>query len=221
MTNHLLRHGREVAGRRAVALKPTHLDVGRRHDERVTLPPAGRESAPGMRREIGGMRPSVHPDHAGTAVAPLKVVGDEPPRVGIDDLRESDGRRATQGVVGHVRDALTLVGGDDGLVPALGFTPACLVERQSGVIAELHPASMGKVLVECARPFARQIDLREGGCCARRRDDHEQRAGDSGGVAHIKSPRRRVRLQSAPAPSRTDDSSAARGPFRRDPVEES
>ena len=54
--------------RRLVAVKESHpadvvlLQMGRRHDEHVAFPRAGRESAPGVNRVLRRMRTSVHPD---------------------------------------------------------------------------------------------------------------------------------------------------------------
>ena len=61
-----------------------------------------------------------------------------------------------------MRDALPLARREDARLPAFGFQPAGVVERQAGVVADFRPrAASERVLVGPPRPFAGEVDLRE------------------------------------------------------------
>jgi hypothetical protein len=57
-----LRHRRLVAERETVATDPPSFQVRGLHHQHVAVPLAGREALPGVRRELGRVRPAVHPD---------------------------------------------------------------------------------------------------------------------------------------------------------------
>ena len=85
--------------------------------------------------------------------------------------------------VGHdVRDALPLARREDARLPAFGFQPAGVVERQARVVADFRPgAASERVLVRPPRPLAGEIDLRERR--RRDRDGHEKEDRSEAAVA--------------------------------------
>src|SRR5262245_7862686 len=84
----------------------------------------------------------------------------------IEDARDPDVRRSPQRVRGWMRLRLMLTQRQDRRVPAVGLEASRIVQRNSGVVAEIGARNaVWLIFVVQGSPVARQIALRE--CRAR------------------------------------------------------
>jgi hypothetical protein len=149
--------------RDAVASRPAFLQVRGRHRQDVLVPFARREPHRGVKRIVGRMGTSIHPD--GPFRAPRKVMRmnrDELLRGGVAFLPDPHASEAGD-VVGRVHAALIFRQGDQGGVPGVGAETHRVVHWQSCVVAELgSEQAIGPVLLKDPEvvPDARQIHVR-------------------------------------------------------------
>ena len=170
MTNETLGHRRQVAVRDAVALQPAGLQMRREDCELFAVPSPGREAGPRMGHVCGRMRPAVEPDQARRLTKrSIQLVADRLLGDGIEFPSDSDVGGPTQRIRRRMRLGLMLAKRENRGVPAVGFQATGVVERKTGVVAELRSwNAVGLILVIQRRPLAPHVPLAKAGRPARR-----------------------------------------------------
>ena len=153
-----LGHRRAVAVRDAVALKPAEFQVRGRDHQRVAVPLARRKARPRVRGMPRRMRPAVEPDQAsGLPERAEQFVSDDLLRDRVHFSVDTDVGGPPQRVRGWMRLGLMLAKRQDRRVPTVGLETAGVVQRNSGVVAEVGSGNAVRlVFVVERRPVARR-----------------------------------------------------------------
>src|SRR5205823_843799 len=98
---------------------------------------------------------AIHPDCPRPAVRAENRISKDLTGIRIVDLADSDvAGLAAHRISDDMRNALPLVCGEYGFVPALSFEASCLIDRKAGVVSDLDALTMVDIFMRQIAPLA-------------------------------------------------------------------